>query len=1086
MKQNFTFLLWALLALPLQSQTEARLFRMPDVSATQIAFVYGDDVWVAPKQGGTAVKLSSPDGSEMYPRFSPDGKTIAFSGNYDGNLDIYTIPVSGGIPQRITHHGMADVLQDWFPDGRNLLFSSSMHSGKQRFSQFYKVSAAGGLPEKMPPAYGEFACFSPDGGKLAFVFKSQAYRTWKRYRGGTAADVYTFDLNSFASENITQNDANDEFPMWHGDNIYYLSDAGREQRYNIWAYNVNTKKRRQITHFKDFDVIFPALGPEEIVFTAGGKMYLLKLSNDAQTEVKIQVTDDFTAAKPRKENVRKYAQNYSLAPDGNRLLVEARGEVFSVPAQKGFTVNLSQSSGSAERYPAWSPDGRYAAWWSDKNGEYQLVLHDLTRPNAAETLTNFTSGFRYKIYWSPDSKKLVFVDQAMKIQVYDRDTKTTSLIDQAPDLFEGGLQGFRVSWSADSRWVAYEKSTDNGNPALFIYDTKDKQTRQVTSGFYPDYHPTFDPNGKYLYFITNRHFAPAYSEFENAFIYNKSNQLAVITLQKDSLSPVFTQNDTVAVKVDSGQKPKTDKAEKKEDDQAKKDEDVKPVRIDFDGLEQRTVILPLKAGNYGNLAVSGNKLLYLTVMPQPPADGPGLALMYFDFDAREEKQIADGINGYELSADGKKVLLIKRDQLAVVKPEPDQKMDKPVPLDKLEMDLAPREEWQQLFSDVWRLERDYFYDASMHGVDWPAMRKRYGELVPYAASRSDVNFLIGELIGELNASHTYRGGGDMEAPKQKATGYLGVDWALENGYYRIKKIVRGAPWDTEVRSPLDAPGLRVQEGDYVLAVNGRPLNAAADPWAAFEGLAGTAVELTVNNKPGWDGARNIAVETLSDETRLRNLAWIEENRQLVDRLSGGRIGYVYVPSTGIDGQNELVRMFYAQWNKPGLIVDERFNNGGQIPDRFVELLNRKPLAFWAVRDGKTWQWPPVGHFGPKAMLINGWSGSGGDAFPDYFRKAGLGPLIGTRTWGGLIGISGSPQLIDGGYVTVPTFRMYNPDGSWFKEGYGVDPDIEVPEDPTALAKGKDPQLERAIQEVMAKLKDAKPSVPPPPAKENRE
>lgn len=1086
MKSILPFLLLALSIGQLPAQTEARLFRMPDVSATQIAFVYGDDIWIAPKQGGTAVKLSSPDGSEMFPRFSPDGRTIAFTGNYDGNPDIYTLPVNGGIPRRITHHGMADVLQDWFSDGRHLLYSSSMHSGKQRFSQFYKVPASGGLPEKMPPAYGEFACFSPDGSQLAFVLKSQAYRTWKRYRGGTAADIHTFDLKTFASENITQNDANDEFPMWHGDNIYYLSDAGREQRYNIWAYNVNTKKRRQITQFKDFDVIFPALGPEEIVFTAGGKMYLLNLSKETQSEVNIRITDDFMAVKPRREDVRKFVRNYSLAPDGNRLLVEARGEIFNVPAQKGFTTNLSQSSGSAERFPAWSPDGRYAAWWSDKNGEYQLVLHDLTRPNAAEILTNFPSGFRYNIYWSPDSKKLVFVDQAMKIQVYDRDAKTTTLIDQAPDLFEGGLQGFRVSWSADSRWVAYEKSQDNGNPALHIYDVRDKQRRQITSGFYPDYHPTFDPNGKYLYFITNRNFAPAYSEFENAFIYNKSNQLAVMTLQKDSLSPIFTQNDTVAVKTDAGAQKKEDKTEKKDQDTEKKDEGVKPVQIDFDGLEQRVVILPPRAGNYGNLSVSGKKLLYLTVMPQPPADGPGLALKYYDFEAREEKQIAEGINGYELAANGKKLLLLKGDQLAVVNPEPDQKMDKPVPLDKLEMDLVPREEWQQLFSDVWRLERDYFYDASMHGVDWPALRKRYGDLVPYAASRGDVNFLIGELIGELNASHTYRGGGDMETPKQKATGYLGVDWALENGFYRIKKIVRGAPWDTEVRSPLDAPGLRVKEGDYVLAVNGRALNATRDPWEAFEGLAGVTVELTVNDKAGWDGARNIAVVTLGDETRLRNLAWIEENRQLVDRVSGGRIGYIYVPSTGIDGQNELVRMFYAQWHKEGLIVDERFNNGGQIPDRFIELLNRKPLAFWAVRDGKTWQWPPVGHFGPKAMLINGWSGSGGDAFPDYFRKAGLGPLIGTRTWGGLIGISGSPQLIDGGYVTVPTFRMYNPDGSWFKEGYGVDPDIEVPEDPAVLAQGKDPQLERAIQEVMAKLKNAKPSVPARPAKENRE
>lgn len=1086
MKQflSASFLLLTLFSLSAQSDT--RLFRQPDVSATQIAFIYGDDVWIVPKTGGTATKLSSPDGAEMFPRFSPDGANIAFSGNYDGNLDIYTLPVKGGIPLRVTHHGMNDLLLDWFPDGKNLLYASSMNSGKQRFSQFYKVPAAGGLPEKLPPAYGEFASFSPDGSKIAFVFKSRAFRTWKRYRGGTAADVFTFDLKTFASENITRNDANDEFPMWYGNTIYYLSDAGPEKRFNIWAYEPAAKKHRQITKFKDFDVAFPALGPSDIVFTAGGKIYLLKLPGESLETVNITVVSDFEAAKPRPENLRNFAGNASLSPDGNRLLVEARGEVFNVPAQKGYTVNLTQSSGSAERFPAWSPDGRYAAWWSDKSGEYQLMLRDLTRPNAAaETLTNFTSGFRYALYWSPDSKKLAFVDQAMKISIYDRDTRSTVQVDQALDFFEGALRGFRVSWSPDSRWMAYARSLENGNPVIFLYDTRDKKLTRATSGFYADYDPAFDPEGKYLFFITNRQFAPSYSEFDNSFIYNKSNRLAAFTLRNDVPSPVFAENDTVAIKTEK-KKESEDKKEEAKKDEAKKDSaEIKPVNIDLDGFERRVAILPPPAGNYGGLSVSGNKLLFLKVMPPDPEGKPVIALKYFDLKAREEKQIADGINGYELSADGKKVLLQKKDTWAVVVPEPDQKLDKPVPLGNLEMTLAPREEWQQIFNDVWRFERDFFYDPAMHGVNWQAMKKQYGDLVPACATRSDLNFLIGELIGELNASHTYRGGGDQPSAKQKSTGYLGADYAVENGFFRIKKIVRAAPWDTESQSPLDAPGLDVREGDYLLAVNGQPLDTRSDPWATFAGLAGATVELTVSRHPVWDSARTVAVTALADETRLRNLAWIEENRQRVDAASGGRVGYIYVPSTGIDGQNELVRMFYAQWNKEGLIVDERFNNGGQIPDRFIELLDRKPLAFWAVRDGRSWQWPPVAHFGPKAMLINGWSGSGGDAFPDYFRKAGLGPLIGTRTWGGLIGISGCPGLIDGGFVTVPTFRMYNPDGTWFPEGHGVDPDLEVPEDPTALAKGTDPQLERAIQEVMNKLKTAKPAVPKAPAKEKR-
>ncbi|MEZ4941077.1 MAG: PDZ domain-containing protein [Saprospiraceae bacterium] len=1059
-------------------QTTARLFRQPDVSKTHIAFVYGDDIWLVPKQGGLATKLSSPSGAEYFPRFSPDGQTVAFTGNYDGNLDLYTIPILGGIPFRITYHGMTDIMQDWYPDGKSLLFSSSRNSGKQRFSQFYKVAATGGLPEKLPIEQGEFASFSPDGKRLAFVYKSRANRTWKRYRGGTAPDVFTFDLASYASENITQNDANDEFPMWHGNKVYYLSDAGAEKRYNIWSYDLNNKSRKQITNFRDFDAAFPALGPDEIVFTAGGKLYLLSLANEKLTEVNIQVVDDYTAAKPRQENVRSLVRNYSLSPDGNRLLVEARGEVFNVPAQKGYTTNLSQNSGSAERFPAWSPDGRYAAWWSDKNGEYQLVLHDLTKPNSTEILTNYSSGFRYALFWSPDSKKLAFVNQDMRIQVYDRDAKTTVTVDQALDFFEGSLRSFSASWSADSRWLTYSRSGENGNPAIYLFDAQNKKLHQATSGFYADYNPVFDRDGKYLYFITNRHFAPNYSEFDNSFIYDKSNLVAAIPLRSDVPSPVFVQNDTVALKMDKPDEEKKD-AEKKDSTA------VKPVNIDLDGLENRVVILPLPAGNYGNLSVAAGKLLFLTPMEPRPKEGPGLALKIFDFEAREVKQVLAGINGYELSANGKKVLVLKDETAAVVSPEPDQKMEKTVPLDNLEMTLIPRDEWTQIFNDVWRLERDYFYDPAMHGVDWKAMRKQYGDLVPYCATRNDLNYLIGELIGELNASHTYRGGGDQESPRQKNTGYLGIDWALENGYYRIKTIIRGAPWDTEVRSPLDAPGLGVAEGDYVLAVNGRPMDTRVDPSAAFAGLADATVELTVNKQPGWEGARTIAVKTIDNETRLRNLAWIERNRRMVDKASGGKIGYVYVPSTGLDGQSELVRMFYAQWNKPGLIIDERFNNGGQIPDRFIELLDRKPLAFWAVRDGKTWQWPPVAHFGPKAMLINGWSGSGGDAFPDYFRKAGLGPLIGTRTWGGLIGISGVPYLIDGGSVTVPTFRMYDPDGTWFLEGHGVDPDIEVPEDPTALAQGKDPQLDRAIQEVLKKVQEMPAAVPPRPKAEKR-
>ncbi len=510
----------------------------------------------------------------------------------------------------------------------------------------------------------------------------------------------------------------------------------------------------------------------------------------------------------------------------------------------------------------------------------------------------------------------------------------------------------------------------------------------------------------------------------------------------------------------------------------------KATSITLNGFEERVVILPPEAGNYSNLQAVKGKVLYLKIPPSG-SQGEKRSAAYYDLEKREEKTMVSDINNFTVSADGKKMMVSKDGSYFVIDIAPDQKLEKRMPADQMEMTVVPREEWKQIFNDVWRFERDFFYDPNMHGVDWNEMRDRYGKLINYAITRWDVNYIIGELIAELNSSHTYKGGGDEEEAPSRPVGYLGIDWQLDNGAYKIKKIIKGAQWDNEVRSPLDAPGIDAKEGDYILAVNGIPMDVTKDPWAAFEGLAGTTVELTVNSKPEMEGSHKIVVETLKDETRLRNLAWIEANRKYVDKKTDGKIGYIYVPDTGINGQTELERQFNAQFNKDGLIIDERFNNGGQIPDRFIELLDRKPLAFFAVRDGVNWQCPPVANFGPKVMLINGWSGSGGDAFPDFFRKAGLGPLVGTRTWGGLIGISGAPSLIDGGRITVPTFRQYNPDGTWFAEGHGVDPDIKVVDDPTQLANGVDPQLEKGVETVMDLLKKNPPVHPKQPPYQNR-
>lgn len=1094
--RNFFLLACAhlLLLLPGYSQVNARLFRTPDVSDKHIAFVYGGDLWIVAKEGGTASKLSSPSGAEGFPRFSPDGSRIAFSGNYDGNLDIYVIPTLGGIPTRITYHGMADRINDWYPSGDMLLYTSSRESGKQRFSQFYKVNAQGGVSEKLPLAYGEYGSLSPDARYIAFNERAVVNDTWKRYRGGMNGNLWLFDLQTYESSNISNTNAGVELPMWYKDRIYYMSDRGPEQRDNIWMYNTKTKATEQVTHYADFDIHWPSIGPSEIVYEANGDMYLLDLNTHQSRIVKIDVITDLITVKPRKESVSGYVQNFGLSPDGNRAVIEARGEIFSLPAEDGFIHNMTRSSGVAERFPAWSPDGKFIAYWSDRSGEYELTLRDLTQGSAEKKLTSAGPGFRYNIFWSPDSRKLVFVDQTMTFYMYDIPSASLHKIDQDPFLYEGSLRNWTPSWSADSKWLAYEKSLDNRNGSIWIFDATAKTTKQVTSGFYSDRNPTFDPEGKYLYLATNRSFNPVYSDFDNSWSYPNATQLAAITLTKEIASPLSPKNDTVALKEEKKEeKPAEDEKSTAKSKQAKKDEeakteekkeDIKPVKIDFDNFESRLVILPPDAGNMGGLYAVKGKIAFARY----PNSGSGeseVSLKYYDIEEREEKTIIGNIGGYKFSQDGKRILVREANNFGIIDFGADQKIEKPLQVSDMEMTINPQEEWTQIFNDAWRMMRDFFYDPAMHGIDWNAMRTQYAALLPYCVNRSDVNFLIGDMIGELNASHTYRGGGDNETPKNRAVGYLGVDWTMKDGHFQVAKVIRGAPWDNEVRSPLDEPGVNVGEGDFILAVNGIALNEYPDPWAAFEGLADKTVELTVNSKPTWDGARTVVVKTLANETRLRNLAWIENNRRQVDEASGGKLGYIYVPDTGVNGQNELVRQFYGQWNKEGLIIDERFNNGGQIPDRFIELLNRKPLAYWDVRDGQNWQWPPVAHFGSMAMLINGWSGSGGDAFPDYFRKAGLGPLIGGRTWGGLIGLTGMPDLIDGGQVTAPTFRMYNPDGTWFLEGHGVDPDIPVMEDPTLLAKGIDPQIQKAVEEVLKSIAAKGPIHPKVPPMENR-
>lgn len=1096
------------------SHIDARMMQMPAVSKTQIAFVYAGDIWIVPKTGGAAMRLSSPRGEEQFPRFSPDGRSLGFSANYEGNTDIYVMPVTGGEPLRVTHHGARDRMLGWSADGKMIHFQSDMAAFTNRVGQLYQVPAQGGLPVPFPVPYGEFGAVSADGKKLAYTTLSTEFRTWKRYRGGMAPDIWLFDLEKKTSEKVAPHPANDSLPMWHDSTIYFLSDRDGRGRTNIWAYDTTTKLTRQVTHFVDDDVHFPSIGPEEIVLENGGLLYLLDLTTDTLREVPITVLTDRVTLRTRVENVSGLIQNGSVSPTGKRAVFEARGKLFTVPAEHGVVRQLTERNDVAERFPAWSPDGRWIAYFSDRSGEYELTLRSADGNGTEQTLTQFGPGFRYQPQWSPDSKKIVFIDQAMRIWLHDLDAKTTREVDRQLWHYEGDLKRFHGSWSADSRWFAFAKDLENRQSAIAIFDTKERKVHQVTSGFFEDDQPVFDPDGRYLYYRTKRWFDAIYSEFEPTWIYANSQALIAVPLRKDVPSPLAPRNDEEPV----GQKKPEESGQKSEDRSQKPGEKPKtevamvetaikdakpspakpaenkpaaptvnlserkpaPLSIDLEGFEQRAVVLPPGGGRFDQLCAVAGKLIF-NRKPRAGATGGPSPLFFYDVVKREEKLMLDDAPSLELSADSKKVLVARGRSWGLINVAEAQPF-KALNTGALETTIDPPAEWRQIFNDAWRIQRDFFYDPHLHLVMWQQVREHYGRLLGDAVTRNDVNFILGEMLGELNVSHAYRGGGDLETAPGRSVGYLGCDYALEQGAYRIKRIVQAAPWEYTVRSPLIPAG--VKEGEWLLAVNGRPLDTTKDPWAAFQGLADKPTFLTVNSSPKREGARDVLVQAMGNESNLRHYAWTESNRLRIEKASGGRVGYIYVPNTAVDGQNELFRQFRAQFNKAALIVDERWNSGGQIPDRFVELLGRKVTNYWGVRDGRDWQTPMIAHTGPKVILANGWSGSGGDCFPWLFKKEGLGPIIGTRTWGGLIGMTGAPALIDGGNVTVPTFSIYDTDGKWIIEGRGVEPDIAVEDDPATMQDGADPQLDRAIAEVLESLK-AQPTRPPKPSYPDR-
>jgi len=1081
------------------AQISARLMRYMDVSEEQIAFVYGGDIWVMSKTGGTAIQLTHSPGEESWPKFSPDGLSIAYTASYNGNQDVYKMPASGGVPTRITYQSLRDRLVDWHPDGEHLLIASGRESGRQSTSQFYLVSKEGGMPVKLDIPYGELASYSPDGNSLAYITKITENYPFKRYRGGLSSDILIYDLPNKHAENITDSHAIDGKPAWVGDEIFFLSDQGEHMRLNIWAYDTRKKEAKQYTFLKDFDISFLSASSDELVFEAGGALYLMDAVTKSYESVKVDVISDLSLEMPRSENVAKSIRNFSASPEGKRLAFEARGEIFNVPVKEGYVLNLTRSSGAFDMLPSWSPDGKNIACWSDRSGEYELYLQDPDMKTAPVQMTARGKGFGYQLNWSPDSKKIAFIDETNDISILDVESKIVTVAgNYRINYGHGGRYGYPLCWSPDSKWLAFTERLDNAHNGIFLYSLEEQKAHQISSGFYDDSNPVFSEDGKYLYYLTDRSMSASYSDMgDGTWIYSNATQLAAVALSSETSYILKPKNDELKKEDDKGkeaedkEEKEKDKKEKKgkekEEDVDKKDDKAKvEVKIDLEDMESRLTIIPVKPGNLGWIASFKGKIVYLRY-PNTGSGSRSASLMYWDLEEREEKTIMSDVSQVKLTADGKMLAVSVKGKYGVIKPAEKQKVDKPVPTGDLVMDLVPREEWRQIFNDTWRRHRDFFYDPDMQGVDWDAMKVQYGALIEDARTRWDVSFITSNLAAELSAGHTYVFGGDVEEVKNVSTGFLGIDWALEGESFKIKRIVKPAVWDTETRSPFDRPGVTIKEGFYIHSVNGMMLDPAKDPYAAFEGLSGKTVVLMCSSNGDIADAEALVLKCLNpgEEVNLRYLEWIENNRKMVEKLSDGKLGYIYMSNTAGRGQLELVRMFYGQLDKKGFIIDERFNGGGQLADRFLELL-QKPVVYnlhW--RHGKDQTHPVKTNTGPMGMLINGWAGSGGDGLPWAFQELEAGPIVGERTLGILVGPATGHMLIDNGGITVPGARLYDNDGHWFWEGEGVAPDIEVWDDPNILIQGRDPQVERVVEEVLKMLEANPPTMTPAPPKEDR-